>query len=107
MGSQTKQDGNITSAPSYDSTDGAIRRWIFIIEGILTCVVALVSFLTLVEFPDRSVTAWRFLNQRELDWVLRRVNRDRGDAELEPFSWKKFLGASLDLRLWGLGVIFW
>lgn len=90
-----------------DHANGTSRRWIFIIEGILTCIVALISFITLVEFPDRVSKSWRFLNQREIDWVLRRVERDRGDAYMEPFSMKKFLRAGLDLKLWGLGVIFW
>lgn len=76
-------------------------------EGILTCLIAIVSFFTLVEFPDRASKSWKFLNQREIEWVLRRVQRDRGDATLEPFSMRKFLMAGLDFKLWGLGVIFW
>lgn len=80
--------------------------WIFIIEGLLTVVVAGISFITLVEFPDRAQKSFRFLKQREIEWVLRRVQNDRGDAIAEPFTLSKFLRAGRDLKLWFLGVIF-
>ncbi len=82
-------------------------RWIFIIEGILTIIIALVSLVILVDFPDKAAKSFKFLNQTEVDWVLRRIQRDRGDAEAEPFSMRKFLEAGKDFLLWGLGVIFW
>lgn len=77
-------------------------RWIFIIEGILTCVIAALGAIFLLSFPDStSSKSLKFLNAEELQVVLARVNKDRGDAELEPFALKKFLKPAADARIWG------
>ncbi|KAJ5469359.1 hypothetical protein N7539_008977 [Penicillium diatomitis] len=81
-------------------------RWIFILEGVITGVIGLMCFFFLVDFPDRAAKSWRFLSQRECDWVVRRINNDRQDGELEAFSVKKFLRPALDLKIWGFAMIF-
>ncbi|KAF9894571.1 hypothetical protein FE257_006456 [Aspergillus nanangensis] len=81
-------------------------RWIFIIEGVITLVIGFLAFAMLVEFPDKAHRSWRFLSQRECAFVLRRLNRDRGDAEPEAFSIGNFLQHAGDIRLWCYGVIF-
>ncbi|KAK5239549.1 hypothetical protein LTR40_014431, partial [Exophiala xenobiotica] len=66
-------------------------RWIFIMEGILTCVVGIIGYFFLVDFPDKAArTSWAFLNERECQFITRRIAKDRGDAELEPFNLKKW-----------------
>merc|ERR1712000_288438 len=82
-------------------------RWIFIMEGILTCLVGVGGYFALVDFPDRAAkTAWRFLDERECNFIIRRVGRDRSDAEVEPFSLKKWAAAGLDPVIWGFALIF-
>ncbi|KAE8402223.1 major facilitator superfamily domain-containing protein [Aspergillus pseudonomiae] len=81
-------------------------RWIFIIEGVITLAIGLLAFVMLVDFPDKAHRSWRFLSERECAFVIRRVNRDRGDAEPEDFSIKNFLRHAADIRLWGYGLIF-
>lgn len=81
-------------------------RWIFIMEGILTLVIAGIGFLFLVDFPEKAHLTWRFLDERETKWVIDRVNRDRGDASLEPFNVWKFVACALDLKLWMFGMLF-
>ena len=84
-------------------------RWIFIIEGIFTCVVAILTYMFLLEFPDREAQSkprWAHLSEAECNFTLRRLTIDRGDASLEPFSWKAFLRASLDLKVWAFATIF-
>jgi hypothetical protein len=39
------------TAPSGRLPGIAGWRWIFIMQGILTCVVALIGFVTIVDFP--------------------------------------------------------
>ncbi|CRK49038.1 hypothetical protein BN1723_020728, partial [Verticillium longisporum] len=56
-------------------------RWIFIIEGIITCLLAALGYWLLVDFPDSRRKTWNFLGERELEWVVDRVNHDRGDAK--------------------------
>lgn len=59
-----------------------------------------------VDFPDRGHNTWGFLNQRECAFILRRLDKDRGDASPEPFSLIKFLRPALDLKVWGFAFIF-
>ncbi|KAL5356278.1 major facilitator superfamily domain-containing protein [Aspergillus floccosus] len=81
-------------------------RWIFIVEGVITGCIGLAAFFMLVDFPDKAHRSWRFLNEKECAFIIRRVNRDRGDAEPEEFTVKNFLRHALDIRLWCYGLIF-
>ncbi|KAK2838272.1 hypothetical protein FQN49_006446 [Arthroderma sp. PD_2] len=81
-------------------------RWIFIMEGVISIIVGFLSYIFLVNFPDRASGAWGFLNDKELAFVIRRVNRDRGDAHVEPFTLGRFLRPALDLKIWGFAMIF-
>ncbi|KAI0882003.1 major facilitator superfamily MFS-1 [Annulohypoxylon maeteangense] len=80
-------------------------RWIFIIEGVLTCLLSFIGYWLLVDFPDSKRKSWRFLNERERAWIIRRVKADRGDTEVPKFKISLFLGGGLDLRVWGYGLI--
>lgn len=72
----------------------------FIIEGILTVLVAIGGYIFLVPFPDDNPhKSWGFLNEREVAWVIARVDADRGDAKTEPFSLVKFLKPATDLKV--------
>lgn len=72
----------------------------FIIEGILTVLVAIGGYIFLVPFPDDDPhKCWGFLNQREVAWVIARVDADRGDAQTEPFSLAKFLKPAGDAKV--------
>ncbi|PGH05697.1 hypothetical protein AJ79_06713 [Helicocarpus griseus UAMH5409] len=81
-------------------------RWIFIMEGVLTIIVGFLVYIFIVDFPDKAHKAWRFLNENECAFIIRRLNKDRGDGDAEPFSVGKFLRPALDLKIWGLGMIF-
>lgn len=39
------------TAPSGQLPGIAGWRWIFIMQGVLTCAVALIGFITIVDFP--------------------------------------------------------
>ncbi|KAH7080211.1 major facilitator superfamily domain-containing protein [Paraphoma chrysanthemicola] len=81
-------------------------RWIFIIEGALTCFLGILGYWALVDFPDKAHKSWRFLNEREAKFIIDRVNKDRGDAKPEPWNLKKFLSGALDIKIWGFAMIF-
>ncbi|KAK2735023.1 hypothetical protein FQN57_001365 [Myotisia sp. PD_48] len=80
--------------------------WIFILEGVISIAIAIVCGIFLVDFPDKATNAWGFLSQKEADFVIRRLNRDRSDTSVEPFSMKRFCRPALDLKVWGFGLIF-
>jgi len=81
-------------------------RWIFIIEGILTCIVGIAGYWCLVDFPDKAHKSFKFLTEREALYIIKRVDEDRGDAKPEPFNAGKFLRAGLDIKIWGYAMIF-
>jgi len=81
-------------------------RWIFIIEGALTVFLGMVGYWALVDFPDKAHKSWKFISQREAQFIIDRVNHDRGDAKTEPFSAVKFFKAGLDPKIWGYAMIF-
>ena len=71
----------------------------------LTCFVALLGYIFLVSFPDKqeSLTI-RFLSAEERQLIIARVNQDRGDADLENFTFKKWLGGASDWKIWAYGL---
>lgn len=52
----------------------AAWRWIFILEGILTCVVALLLFFIIPNFPEEA----RWLRPDEREYLKRRLEADQG-----------------------------
>lgn len=80
-------------------------RWIFVIEGALTCALGIGAYFALVDFPDRAHKSWKFLTQREANFIIARVDRDRGDAKPQPFAASKFFRAALDFKIWGYAMV--
>ncbi|KAJ5946677.1 MFS general substrate transporter [Penicillium verhagenii] len=82
-------------------------RWIFIIQGLLTCIVAAIGWFVLIDFPDRMKTSSRkFLSDSEYEFIMRRIEKDRADVVLEPFNLKKYFAAGLDINIWAFGLIY-
>ncbi|KAL8657956.1 MAG: hypothetical protein Q9202_007640 [Teloschistes flavicans] len=80
-------------------------RWIFIMEGAITCAASFLAYFFLVDFPEKADRSWRFLNTDERDLILRRIDRDRDDAKVEPFTLGRFLRPALELKIWIFGLI--
>lgn len=80
-------------------------RWIFIIEGALTIFLGIVGYWALVDFPDKAHKSWKFLNQREAQFIIDSVNHDRGDAKPEPWNMSKFFRAGTDWKIWGYALV--
>lgn len=72
----------------------------------ITGVIGLLCFVFLVDFPDRAASSWRFLNRKECDFIVRRINNDRHDGNIEAFTFKRFLTPALDMKIWGFALIF-
>lgn len=81
-------------------------RWIFILEGLLTCVLSFVAFFTVADFPEDV----RWLTAGERDHVLARLKADQGASGIEKAvtfrdvlralsDWRVFLGAPLYFSL--------
>ncbi|KAJ5394801.1 Major facilitator superfamily domain general substrate transporter [Penicillium crustosum] len=81
-------------------------RWIFIIEGLLTCVLGLGSYILLVDFPDKAPNSWKFLNQTEVSFIITTIEHDRADTTLEPFSLRKYLANGKDSKVWAYAILY-
>ncbi|KAL4919206.1 major facilitator superfamily domain-containing protein [Aspergillus aurantiobrunneus] len=81
-------------------------QWIFIMQGVLTFIIGILCMVFVVDFPDKGFNTWGFLNERECAFILRRLDKDRSDANPEPFSLVKFLRPALDLKIWAFAFIF-
>ncbi|CAG9990765.1 unnamed protein product [Clonostachys byssicola] len=79
-------------------------RWIFILEGILTTLVALSSFYFIADYPDTA----KFLTEDERAWVLHRLREQYSGnvQESEKFQWKYVWDAVTDFQIW-LALITW
>ena len=77
-------------------------RWLFIIEGTITVVIAFAAFFILPNFPRTT----RWLNEEEVALATWRLEEDVGEddwvsAEDQTF-WHGFLLAVRDIKTWVL-----
>ncbi|KAK2671202.1 Major facilitator superfamily [Fusarium oxysporum f. sp. vasinfectum] len=72
--------------------------WIFIIEGLITFVFAIMAFFVMHDYPDTA----KFLNDSERKEVLRRLEEDRSVLS-DAFNMKFAKDALKDWKIWSLG----
>ena len=78
-------------------------RWIFIIEGCLTCVIAGVLYFFISSFPEQ--VDW--LSKDEKTLLLEKLRREQGSSAIEePFSWKAVGGVLADPHVLLGGFMF-
>jgi sugar phosphate permease len=76
--------------------------WIFIVEGILTIVLGLLTWLFVPDFPDKST----FISEEQRKMVLDRVEADRGDSIPDKMTGAKLLQHLSDPLIWVMGTRF-
>jgi len=81
-------------------------RWIFVIEGIITCFFGVLSYIVIVDFPELSPKSWHFLNQKEADFIVARIEHDRNDIEAEPFKLSAYLRSAMDSKVWCFSLLY-
>jgi len=81
-------------------------RWIFIMEGVITCLAGFVGYFLIVDFPELAAKSWRFLTPAESEFVIARIEKDRHDAIPEPFKLGAYLKNAIDLKIWGFAWLF-
>lgn len=71
-------------------------RWIFIIEGIATVVVAVASYFLIYDSPEEA----SFLTDGERNWVYEQLRRDGAMTQRnEKFRWKFVTAAFTDWQV--------
>ncbi|GAB7349469.1 hypothetical protein MBLNU459_g0182t1 [Dothideomycetes sp. NU459] len=83
-------------------------RWIFILQGLITCVLGLAAYFLIVDFPERATNTFglKFLNEKEANFIVARIEKDRHDAIPEEFHVGKYLKNAADLKVWGFAALF-
>ncbi|RAL00136.1 MFS general substrate transporter [Aspergillus ibericus CBS 121593] len=82
-------------------------RWIFIIEGLATVLVAVMAYFVLYDYPDTA----SFLTRDERAWVLRRLrlqfsNNGNVVPETVVFKWKYVWDAAKDWQVYMAILIY-
>jgi MFS family permease len=71
-------------------------RWLFILEGLLTIVLAVISFWTLPDFPE--TVSW--LSEEERNFLKAKLEKDGGkSAHSESISFRDALSVFKDCKL--------
>ncbi|PSK60410.1 hypothetical protein B9Z65_560 [Elsinoe australis] len=87
-------------------------RWIFILEGLLTVVVAFLAFFTLYDYPQTA----SFLTIEERIFIVHRLAFDGQDvssdaahrvAQSDKFGWHYVAQAFSDWQIWVNIVVYW
>ena len=78
-------------------------RWIFILEGILTCVIAVIAFFLVADFPEDA----RWLKEDERALVVKRLAADQGESDLaRRITWTDVVNAFKDWKMFPGALIY-
>ncbi|KAK3300649.1 major facilitator superfamily domain-containing protein [Chaetomium fimeti] len=81
-------------------------RWMFIVQGLCTCVIGLVTYWWMIDFPENSHRSFRFLTPDEVGIVAKRIQTDRGDLVAQDFALAKVLVHAKDPKVWVFASLF-
>lgn len=70
----------------------------------VTCVIGMVTYLWIVDFPENAHRSFFFVNKAETELAVSRIQQDRGDVKLEPFSWSVLFRQFLDIKIYGFAA---
>lgn len=71
-------------------------RWIFIIEGIVTVIVAALAKLVIVDWPETA----GFINEEERKLLFRRLGEDNGVAKMNRLDKKAAKRVFSDVKIY-------
>ncbi|POY70873.1 hypothetical protein BMF94_6050 [Rhodotorula taiwanensis] len=77
-------------------------QWIFLLFGIITIALGILSIFLIVDFPDKA----KFLTPEEKAYAIQRVQEDRGDAIPDEMSLAKIGAHMCDFKLWAFAMCF-
>lgn len=81
-------------------------QWMYVVQGLCACIIGIITYWWMVDFPENSQDSFHFLDQAERDMVVERIQRDRGDVMPTPFSWREVLRQFLDPKIYGFAATF-
>lgn len=81
-------------------------RWMYLIQGSITCILGIVTYWWMVDFPENAEHSFYFLSKEEAEVAALRIQHDRADLVPEPFSWSTLLSNFKDLKIYGFACMF-
>ncbi|RMD44148.1 hypothetical protein DV735_g951, partial [Chaetothyriales sp. CBS 134920] len=91
-------------------------QWMYLVQGVITTAIGLVTYFWMVDFPERSQHSFRFLTAEESALAVERINADRQDAgdldddsnasSKDPLTMSKVLLPFLDPKLYIFSILF-
>lgn len=81
-------------------------RWMFLVQGSISCGIGVVTYFWMIEFPDNAHRTLYFLSEEEQKLAIQRIDLDRRDAQPEKFSWLAIISYAADLKVYGFAVLF-
>jgi MFS family permease len=81
-------------------------RYMFLVQGLITLVLGVVTYFWIVDFPENAHNSLWFLTAEEQKLAVLRIQRDRKDVQATPFSWKDLLGNATDVKIYGFACMF-
>lgn len=71
-------------------------RWIFWIEGAMTCALSATAYFWIPDFPESA----KWLNSDQKMFIIERLKEDQGDSEFEqPLTVRSALAVFRDLKM--------
>jgi len=81
-------------------------RYMFLVQGLISVVIGLVTYFWMVDFPENAHRSVWFLTPEEQQLAVARINADRKDVEIDEFAWSKVLVHAKDPKIYGFAVMF-
>ncbi|KAJ5752431.1 Major facilitator superfamily domain general substrate transporter [Penicillium odoratum] len=81
-------------------------RWMYLVQGLIACVLGIATYWWMVDFPENSARSFYFLSEKEARIASQRIQNDRADLVLEPFSWVTLFASFKDLKIYGFACMF-
>ncbi|PPJ52005.1 hypothetical protein CBER1_09642 [Cercospora berteroae] len=77
-------------------------RWIFILEGLLTCIVAVAAYWFVADWPNKA----KFVTEGERAFINARLKNDSDATQHEGFTWANVGSAFKDPKVWLYNGVF-
>ncbi|PYI25959.1 MFS general substrate transporter [Aspergillus indologenus CBS 114.80] len=81
-------------------------RWMYLVQGLISCVIGILTYWWMVDFPENAHRSFHFLSEAEARVAAQRIRADRDDIMPDAFSWSKALAPFADLKLYGFACMY-
>ncbi|KAI2791490.1 hypothetical protein POX_c04351 [Penicillium oxalicum] len=81
-------------------------RWMYLVQGPITIALGIITYWWMVDFPETTQPSKWFLNADDRNIAVARVNDERADAFVEPFSWERAMECFKDTKLYGFACLY-